>query len=393
VSQTWQMLVGDVREKLAELPAQSVQTCVTSPPYWGLRDYGTGKWQGGDQACDHRSPTMREGRNESRPKLAGSEATNAAQLLLAHRSACGRCGAVKVDAQIGLEPTPEEFVTALVDVFRSVRRVLKDDGTLWVNLGDSYLAQQGNGFNGQKRLDHANRNVKVKRPDGMKPKDLAGIPWMVAFALRADGWYLRSDIIWAKPNPMPESITDRPTKAHEYVFLLSKRPRYYYDAAAIRQPYAASTLTQFQTPYEGEGTKDYAAAGVQNPSDIKRRITDKQRGHGRRHAGFNDRWDAMPKEEQQATGANCRTVWNIATQPYPDAHFATFPEALPERCILAGSKAGDLVLDPFTGSGTTGAVALRLGRSFVGCELNPAYAELARTRIGGANPLFASEVA
>lgn len=363
MSLNWRLLVGDVREKLAELPDQSVQCCVTSPPYWGLRDYG-------------------------------------------------------VDGQIGMESTPEVFVDALVAVFREVKRVLANDGTLWMNLGDSYLAQQGAGFNGQKRLDHANRNVKVRRPVGMKPKDLAGIPWMVAFALRADGWYLRSDIIWAKPNPMPESITDRPTKAHEYIFLLSKCARYYYDAAAIRQPYAPSTLTQFDAPYDGEGTKDYAAAGVQNPSSVKARIIankaaktprndgdrwnendgrgflpkgDKQRGHGRRHAGFNDRWDAMEKQEQQINGANCRTVWTIATQPYPDAHFATFPEAVPERCIKAGSRIGDLVLDPFTGSGTTGQVALQLGRSFVGVELNPQYAELARRRIGSAAPLFAME--
>jgi DNA modification methylase len=335
---TWRLMVGDVREQLALLPDGCVQTCVSSPPYWGLRDYG-------------------------------------------------------VEGQIGREPTPEAFVEAIVDVYREVWRVLKDDGTIWVNLGDSYLAQQGSGFNGQKRLDHANRNVKVQRPAGVKPKDLAGIPWMVAFALRADGWYLRSDIIWAKPNPMPESVTDRPTKAHEYIFLLSKRERYYYDAEAIRTPFSASTLRQFDEAYEGQATKDYDGTGAQNPSDVKRRIVararDKQRGHGRRHAGFNDRWDAMPKVEQQMGGSNARTVWLIATQPYPDAHFATFPEAIPERCIKAGSRVGDLVLDPFTGSGTTGQVAIQLGRSFVGIELNPQYAELARRRIGGAAPLFA----
>jgi DNA modification methylase len=335
---TWRILHGDVREKLRELPDGSVQTCVTSPPYWGLRDYG-------------------------------------------------------VQGQIGLEPTLDGFLSAMVDVFAEVKRALRDDGTCWVNLGDTYLAQQGNGFNGQKRFDAANLNVKVPRPHGVKPKDLCGIPWRVAFALQADGWYLRSDIIWSKPNPMPESVTDRPTKAHEYIFLLSKSARYYYDAMAIREPYAASTLTQFEQPYQGQATKDYAAAGVQNPSAIKKRITDKQRGHGRRHAGFNDRWDAMPKDAQQITGANKRTVWNVATQPYPEAHFATFPEALIEPCILAGSRPGDTVLDPFNGSGTTGAVAIRHQRNYIGIELNAEYIALARKRISAVAPLFAEEVA
>jgi DNA modification methylase len=293
--------------------------------------------------------------------------------------------------QIGLEPTPEAYVAALVAVFRDVRRVLKDDGVCWLNLGDSYSA----GCSGRRegastssnltrvgpdnqvfKQPHVNRGV----PEGMKSKDLLGIPWRVAFALQAEGWYLRSDIIWAKPNPMPESVTDRPTKSHEYLFLLSKSSCYFYDAAAIREPYAESTLTQFERPYEGLGLKDYAAAGVQNPSDIKRRITDKQRGHGRRHAGFNDRWDAMPKDEQQQNGANRRTVWTIPTMPYSGAHFATMPEKLVEPCILAGSRMGDRVFDPFIGSGTVGAVAERLGRRWVGTDLNPAYHHLAKKR-------------
>lgn len=307
---TWQVLIGDVRTRLADLPDGSVQCVVTSPPYWALRDYG-------------------------------------------------------VDGQIGMEATPDAFVAELVAVFREVRRVLAKDGTLWMNLGDSYLAQQGNGFNGQKRLDHANRNVKVQRPAGMKPKDLAGIPWMVALALRADGWYLRSDIIWSKPNPMPESCTDRPTKAHEYIFLLAKSERYYYDAAAIAE----------MSAYVGEqagicrGTKRRATAMGREPS-------------GNEVPGAN--WI-------QPDTRNARSVWTITTQPYPDAHFATFPEAIPERCIKAGSRLGDTVLDPFTGSGTTGQVAVRLGRSFIGVELNPQYAELARKRIGSAAPLFATE--
>ncbi len=355
----WQILCGDVRERLAELPADSVQCCVTSPPYWGLRDYGH-------------------------------------------------------DAQIGLEPTPDAYVASIVAVFAAVRRVLKDDGTVWLNLGDSYSGsgKGGNPEDGKQATNKGSQSIGVlygktaetareaaltnvsrrwTAEQGIPPKNLIGIPWRVAFALQADGWYLRSDIIWAKPNPMPESVTDRPTRAHEYIFLLTKNARYFYDAAAIREPYAPSTVTQFTQGYEGQAIKDYAGTGAQNPSDVKRRIVDKQRGHGRRHAGFNDRWDAMEKDKQQASGANKRSVWTVATQPYPEAHFATFPEALIKPCILAGSRVGDTVLDPFTGSGTTGVVAIRRQRSFVGCELNAEYVALARRRIGGVAPMFATE--
>lgn len=252
----------------------------------------------------------------------------------------------------------------------------------------------------------------------LKQKDMVPIPWMVAMALQADGWYLRSDIIWSKPNPMPESVTDRPTKSHEYIFLLSKAKNYYYDAAAIREPYAASTLREFEDGYEGKARKQYEGTGAQNASDVKRRIVDKQRGHGRRHAGFNERWDETTTKAKAANtpgqqphsfatqgfhnamgtsvrldGANKRSVWHVSTQPYAEAHFATFPEDLIEPCILAGSAIGDTVLDPFTGSGTTGAVAIRHQRNFIGCELNPAYVELARKRIGNVAPMFASEVA
>lgn len=352
----WQILTGDVRERLRDLEPSSVQCCVTSPPYFGLRDYG-------------------------------------------------------VEGQMGLEDTPEQFVAAMTAVFEDVRRVLRKDGTCWVNMGDAYAGSWGaqsrrpnhedrsSAMRGISRLQIAaapqlqTRTGSIPPGSGLKAKDLMGVPWMLAFALRAAGWYLRSDIVWSKPNPMPESVQDRPTKAHEYIFLLSKSAKYYYNADAIREPYSLSTLSEFKQAYTGEATKDYAAAGVQNPSAIKKRITDKQRGHGRRHAGFNDRWDDMPKDEQQMGGANKRSVWTIATQPYPDAHFATFPEALVEPCILAGSKPGDLILDPFAGSGTTGAVAVRLQRNFVGIELNPAYVELARKRIGLVAPLLAEEIA
>tara|TARA_R110000765_G_scaffold63244_5_gene122951 strand:+ start:1812 stop:2714 length:903 start_codon:yes stop_codon:yes gene_type:complete len=282
---------GDVRDVLPTLDDASVQCVVTSPPYWGLRDYG-------------------------------------------------------VDGQIGLEPTPDAYVQTLVAVFREIKRVLRDDGTVWLNLGDSY--------NGVGR--------------GSKAKDLIGMPWRVAFALKDDGWYLRSDIIWAKGvsfclsysgSVMPESVTDRPTKSHEYLFLLTKSPRYYYDVDAVRElstsrPQSRATATSDQPGAEGR-----RVARGQNPTC--------QGGTG--------------------TSRNLRSVWTINPQPYREAHFATFPTALVEPCVNAGTKKGDTVLDPFAGSGTVGCVALALGRTFVGIELNPDYCTMARESING--PLFA----
>jgi DNA modification methylase len=343
----WRILTGDVRSMLATLEPQSVQTCVTSPPYWGLRDYG-------------------------------------------------------VDGQLGLESTPESYVAAMVDVFREVRRVLKDDGTIWVNLGDSYagVGAQTGGTNSKENGRRAERmftNSYKKLTVDLKSKDLVGIPWMVAFALRADGWYLRSDIIWSKPNPMPESVTDRPTKAHEYIFLLSKSRSYYYNAQSIAEPASDAMFAQMDQGYEGDGRKDYDAAGVQNPSSVKARIIGNARKRADRFGGNKHGEDSTKHSDGSIyTGnitRNKRSVWTVTTQPYPDAHFATYPEKLIEPCILAGSKEGDLVLDPFTGSGTTGAVAIRLQRNFVGCELNPAYVQLARKRIGDVAPLLAREVA
>lgn len=327
--------VGDALTVLRTLPDASVQCCVTSPPYWGLRDYG-------------------------------------------------------VAGQMGLEATPAEFVAGMVAVFDEVRRVLRDDGVLWLNLGDSYAndAKWGGSSGGKNGAPASGgEGFRQRRDTGLKAKDLVGIPWRVAFALQEAGWWLRMDCIWGKPNCMPESVRDRPTKSHEYVFLLTKSERYAYDADAVRTTYAESTLQQFDEGYEGKATKDYEAAGAHNASDIKRRIVDKQRGHGRRHQGFNDRWDAMPKDEQ-CRGANLRSVWWMSPQPFKGAHFATMPEALAERCILAGCPEGGTVLDPFTGSGTTGVVAVRRGRSFVGIELNPTYAEMARARITAEAPLF-----
>jgi len=306
----WEILEGDCRETLRRLPAGSAHTCVTSPPYFGLRDYG----QAG---------------------------------------------------QLGLEATPDEFVAALVGVFREVRRVLRDGGTVWLNLGDSYAQSGGlgtQGANGQRatRTFTADGSLRRENVGDVKPKDLIGIPWMVAFALRADGWYLRSEIIWAKPNPMPESVTDRPTKAHEQVFLLAKAPCYFYDADAIR-----------------EDAKDWSSGGP----GVGIEDTAERYGAGNGGNGGLATLAGRYKAGQVASSRNKRSVWTVATQPYAGAHFATFPPKLIEPCILAGCPVGGTVLDPFAGAGTTGLVAIRNGRSFVGCELSPEYAAMARDRI------------
>lgn len=370
---SYRVLVGDALEQLRTLPDRSVHCVVSSPPYWGLRDYGTGRWEGGDPECDHQVRAW-----DGPKQTQGAQSGHAAKHDRLDRPTC-MCGAARVDLQLGLEPTPEAYVGRLVTVFREVRRVLRDDGTFWLNLGDSYAGSWGamsyaGGDIGARRF--GGDGQKIARPvtsrlaGALKPKDLVGIPWRVAFALQADGWWLRSDIVWAKPNPMPESVTDRPTRSHEYVFLLTKAERYYYDAAAIREPAVAVN------------DHDATGPGYQAPGQTTQRGNrrDKQRGHGRRHAGFNERWDAMSKAEQQANGRNKRDVWTIATQPYPDAHFATFPEALVEPMILAGCPVGGTVLDPFAGSGTTLAVANRLGRHAIGIELNPGYVKLIEQR-------------
>ena len=326
------ILKGDCREVLRTLPNESVHCVVTSPPYWGLRDYG-------------------------------------------------------VDGQIGLEPSPEEFVDELVAAFREVRRVLRADGTLWLNLGDSY-ANDGKwgGHTGGKHVKalHCSPIGRNKRYTGLKPKDLIGVPWMAAFALRADGWWLRRDIIWQKPNPMPESVEDRCTSSHEYLFHFAKSAHYYYDADAIAEDAIYAGLAN----QDESGFKDPRSFNGKHKDGY--RTSDKQRGHSRRHAGFNDRWDAMERAEQCSGKRNKRSVWNIATQGYSEAHFATFPPALIEPCILAGCPNGGTVLDPFGGAGTTGLVADRLGRNAILIELNPEYAAMAERRIRADAGMFAS---
>lgn len=354
----WEILVGDCREVLRTLPRQSVQTCVTSPPYFGLRDYGTGEWEGGDAACDHKGGARQSavstlvgnghgGDKPLSPYLQGQTKPMG--------SVCTKCGASRVDRQIGLEPTPDEFVEALVEVFREVRRVLRDDGTVWLNLGDSYNSGgrtsqvAPGGVVGQPGMRATPQRPPVIQ--GVKQKDLVGIPWIVAFALRADGWYLRSDIVWHKPNPMPESVTDRPTRSHEFIFLLSKRPRYYYDADAIRE----------QDSGRGSG----------NGFVRDHRLTYQDADGGR---GNTEQWTP-------GGGRNKRDVWTVASKPYSGAHFATFPPDLIEPCVLAGAPVDGVVLDPFNGAGTTGMVAVRNRRRYIGVELNPDYAQMARDRI------------
>ena len=333
------ILVGDVREKLRELADGSVHCCVTSPPYWGLRSYNGG------------------------------------------------------DAEIGLESTPDEYVASMVAVFREVWRVLRDDGTLWLNLGDSYAAGKmvrddsgDNGRFGGTRLEPVQR----KAPEGLKPKDLVGIPWRVAFALQADGWYLRQDIIWAKPNPMPESVTDRCTKSHEYIFLLSKSARYYYDNEAIKEPVAHSTVVRLSQDTENQRGSDRVPGKTNGPMKAVGRGATHIRFGGTKYGDSNDPKHATKSgNEYTDTGTrNKRDVWTVTTRSYKGAHFATFPADLITPCILAGCPPDGIVLDPFFGAGTTGLVAQRHNRRWVGIELNPEYAVLAQTRIEAEANLF-----
>lgn len=339
---TWSILLGDARERLRDLAAGSVHCIVTSPPYWGLRDYG-------------------------------------------------------VDGQVGLENSLADYVGALVAVFGEARRVLRDDGTLWLNLGDSYVGGGGfspdspinvsrraaiadgvnedRGFSLSARQHERNVSGALKPGGGLKAKDLVGLPWVVAFALRDAGWWLRAGIVWHKPYGMPEAVSDRVTTAHEFVFHMAKSSRYYYDADAIRTPLVAATVRELDDLYEGTATKSYAGTGAQNPSDVKRRIVDKLR---------ND-------PDAAARGANARSVWSIGPEPSSLPHFATMPTALARRCIRTGCPPSGVVLDPFAGIGTTLIVALEEGRSAVGVELNPEFHAIARSRCAMVAPLFAEE--
>ena len=374
---TWKIYTGDCADTMRILvDDNSIQTCITSPPYFGLRDYG-------------------------------------------------------VAGQIGLEETPEQYVAKLVEVFRDVRRVLRDDGTLWLNLGDSYNAAGRTGHGTRQGFKQGTNRASAEKADNcrpsvdnLKPKDLIGIPWRVAFALQADGWYLRQDIIWHKPNPMPESVRDRCTKAHEYLFLLSKSERYYFDAAAIAEPLAESSIKRLSQPTLDQqagsdrvpgktngNMKAVCKGGLNGKTDLDsvhdgerlllcgesvgpaiKNLTRGPRFGGTKY-GDDDREESRTKSGNEWTGSatgkrNKRSVWTVTTKPFKGAHFATFPVDLIEPCVLAGSRPGDLVLDPFGGAGTTALAALKHGRGAVLCELNPEYVAIAKARLaaaGGSN--------
>jgi DNA modification methylase len=343
---------GDCLEVLNNFPDASVNCCVTSPPYYGLRDYG-------------------------------------------------------VEGQIGLEETPEQYVQKLVKVFGEVKRILKPDGTLWLNLGDSYAGSGKGGQSDEKRSENWQPEYGNKgKRYGLKSKDLIGIPWMLAFALRSDGWYLRQDIIWHKPNPMPESVTDRCTKAHEYIFLLSKSQKYYYDQDAIKQPVADATVIRMSQQIEtqkgservpGKTNGNMKAVG---PGRNPRKSVDTRGGNQGSEKGI----PAMVINGNGVNGhsgyydscgniigdglANKKSVWTVCTMPFSEAHFATFPELLISDCIKAGCPENGLVLDPFMGAGTTGLVARKLNRNYVGIELNPEYIKIAEKRIFNEIGLF-----
>lgn len=506
---------GDCLEILPTLDAESVQCVVTSPPYWGLRDYGTATWEGGDQGCDHSH--FLGGNGDSSAKQVTSGGTQKYQ----YRDTCGKCGATRVDSQIGLEATPEEYVEKMVEVFREVKRVLRNDGTVWLNLGDSYANPghyKGNPGDGIAAAgNRATEGRYSKTGAGLKNKDLVGIPWRVAFALQADGWWLRSDIIWHKPNPMPESVTDRCTKAHEYIFLLAKgqwkscvvalsdlhgervhlgqnfgleSPDSGAVAISIGLASAILNCPEFQQEFglvtfdpqiwkqrlsdstcNGIGSLPIhcraavIAAGLLNSDrspkeflselnslgvtladsnnfliggiDTKFPLPPSINAYGKTAVAIHDsgkicqfdflhgtiiyqspsrcnyfydadavreagaepereRGDAIGGIQRKLAGRqvtevaersvtrNRRSVWTIATKPFKEAHFATFPPEIPEICIKAGSRPGDTILDPFAGSGTTGNVAERLGRKFIGIELNPVYVEMAEKRVEAA---------
>lgn len=459
------IITGDCRETLRKLAPGSVHCVVTSPPYWNLRDYQTANWVGGDPGCSHQlAISSADKKAPDKPNQNGKPKKGEE----INRLFC-RCGAARVDRQIGLESSPAAYIKTMVNVFRLVRRALRDDGTCWVNMGDSYASAAGGydetgsrGVSSHKKISSGTMAANVKdrartKKSGLKAKDLIGMPWRLALALQADGWYLRQDIIWAKPNPIPESVTDRCTKSHEYIFLLSKSERYYYDQEAVKEdcmPANYKTPDGWDTSSGngGHGTfhKDGREKGHIPGNKTHKGTTAYERGDERMRtkAGLveyasrqrsardsfkrddSKRAEVFPgqtvgthrpdREESEWDTAtrNKRSVWRIATTPFKEAHFATFPPALIEPCIKAGTSERGVcphclspwhrsssgwapgcqckthtpipatVLDPFGGAGTTGLVADRLGRDAVLLELNEQYVDMARNRINREAPLF-----
>lgn len=349
---------GDNLEILKTFDDKSINCCITSPPYYGLRDYGTGIWVGGDPNCPHRRLSKQSDKTitgHAQEELVG----NVGDAI--YKRVCPICGAVREDKQVGLEESPEMYIQRLVDIFTEVKRVLKDDGTLWVNIGDtyntsSYRKDENSSGKGKQGTNKGSYENVVERPTAKncKPKDMIGIPWMLAFALRESGWYLRQDIIWAKPNPMPESVKDRCVRSHEYIFLFSKSPKYYFDYDAIQEPCAEASETRYKYEFNtGKEQMNFRPNGASNTQGMK-----------------------------EYTGKrNKRDVWNVIPAHYKEAHFATFPEELIYPMVIAGCPEDGVVLDPFMGSGTVGSVAVANNRNYIGCELNADYVEMAERRI------------
>lgn len=365
---TWEIRQGDALAVLRMLETASVQTCVTSPPYYNLRDYGSATWDGGDAECQHAARRC-AGPNDKSFTNEGSSRDKPT-------NTCRRCGAVRIDDQLGLEATPQEFVAKLVAVFREVRRVLRDDGVVWCNMGNTYSGSGKGARSATAKVGNQIKNTKERfiPTDGDMPtqgrsfegfpaKCLIPIAWMLGLAMIEDGWILRNDAIWSKPNAMPTSASDRLTVAHEYLLLFSKKQRYYWDAQAI---------AELATNAGAEITLGPASFALRQAKG----------------AGIAPSGNGLASTYTVPEMRNKRDVWEIPTAAFPEAHFATYPTELITPCILAGSKEGDTVLDPFCGSGTTGLVALRHGRSFIGLELNPTYVEMSRRRITDDAPML-----
>lgn len=383
---------GDALAILKTLKSDCINTCITSPPYWGLRDYETATWIDGDPNCNHRKGQVNHSIGSS--SLVGTTTTqnHSQEPSLDRNGNCSRCGAKRIDQQLGLESSPDLYVQSMVDIFRQVRRCLRPDGTLWLNLGDSYAGggRGGGGLFADERPGWADVPMEFGKKRGilgLKNKDLVGIPWRVAFALQADGWYLRQDIIWAKPNPMPESVRDRCTKSHEYLFMLSKNPKYFYDANAVAEPVSDATRTRMMQNVAAQKGSDRVPGKTNGPMKA---VLREQDGHGRRAAGFNARYF---NGEEYPEMRNRRSVWTITTKPFKEAHFATFPPDLVEPCALAGCPENGVILDPFAGSGTVGLVANKLNRHAILFELNPEYVAMAMRRCGLADDTTLAKIA
>jgi len=383
-------------ETMERMPDNFIDCVVTSPPYWGLRDYGPYSFiWGADPNCKHIWGDKINGKSQS-GSLAGStlQGTPPGEERRPEWESvfCVDCGAWR--GCFGLEPTPELYVQHSVQIFREIRRVLKPEGTLWLNLGDTYAAYWGDKYGntqsfGQTRENIGNAPPCKKSPDFktsiFKPKDLVGIPWMVAFALRSDGWWLRQDIIWSKPNPMPESVTDRCTKAHEYIFLLTKSEKYFYDQAAIKEPLKKSSHVRLgQNIAAQSGSERVPGKTNGNMKAVcfggaKGRNYNPEKGDPNFRNG-SEQWgrEYVPTPDLKA---NRKSIWTITTKPFSEAHFATFPIELPSLCILAGSPKDGIVYDPFMGAATTALAALKYGRRFIGSEINPEYCEIGNKRI------------